>query len=1330
MKKTVLFLSAFLFAGFVFGQVDFSELSQTNMSTLSDEDGDYSDWLEIRNTSAAPVNIGGYGLTNNPLEPFKWVIPSYDLAPGEHKLIWASGKNRIPVVDHYETVIAANDVWSYIVPTSEPNASWRSPGATGLVGWTTAIGGIGAGDNDDGTTIPSPTSVFLRKTFNINDVSTIHELMLYMDYDDGFVAYINGVEIARATLGTSGVLTPYNTLASGNHEANGYQGLAIDMFEVNLLAYPNLLVNGENVLAIQVHNVATNSSDLTSNAYLAAGVSTSAVQFAPALAWMNLVPPIAWHTNFEMSTGDQMMLSLPSGAPADLVTVPQMNVDYSYNHSGLSWCFSTEPTPAAVNSAVCYSSFLTKPVIDVPAGIYGTGQTVTLSTTSLNAVIRYTLDGSIPVDTSMIYTAPLDIPVTTVVSARAFSTDNSVLPSPTEKNTYVINEAYVGLPVISLSTDYANLYDTNTGIYVLGPPDYNTNYPYFGSNIWEDWERFSYVEYIATDSTQKFEGCIGLKIHGGWSRAQPQKSFRVKCRDEYGFNKINYPLIPDKPNVTEYKNFNLRNGGNDYDGSRMRDAFMQRLTKGTHTDYMGYTPVIVFLNGEYFGEYELREVLNKHWVEGNHGFNSDSVTVITENYLDGLDPNDGNLDNFWPMYNAIANGDPASPTYLETAGSYLDLENFTDYIAAETYYGNGDWSNGYPNNIKFWNFPGEKWRMMLMDLDFGYGLYGPAPTDNFITQAINDPSIHLDAICSRLLQNTEYRNYFIDRYADLINTIWQQNKVSALGNSMINQVAPWIPRHHTRWSGNMNNFNNTMTNMLNWNNSRIGGARNVIQSQFGLAGQVTYTLDVQPAGAGRIHISTIEPSEAEYPWSGVYFKGVPVRITAVPNPGYTFNHWAPNSIFNTDNVNQVLDIDPTGNAAFTAWFEGSPVANILEVTELMVDSENSINGGDWMEIHNLLNVPLDLSSFAVRDSNFLNVFNIPLSTVIPANGYLVVAQDTAVFHAQYPGVTNVIGNLGFSFNNNGEMLQIVNHNGNVVDEINYSTIYPWPLGTNGKGRSLEFEGNGLNPSDPTSWFAGCVAGSPGEAYFPCDSSVVISEINYKSFAGADAGDWFEVHSTLDSDLDISNWVVSDGGITGGYTFPQGTTLAAHGYVVVAEDASLFNAIHPDVTAIQAPMGFVLGGTDDILIFNESGILQFSVSYRSAAPWTTEPNGFGKTLELLSTTDLMNEAYNWFAGCPNGSPSTAYDPTCGVGVEEEGDVLFSVYPNPANTVLNVKCSTQAVVSVFDVTGKMIESKNLKEGYSSVDVSNLNTGMYYVRVMTSAGISNVQAVMVQH
>ena len=327
--------------------------------------------------------------------------------------------------------------------------------------------------------------------------------------------------------------------------------------------------------------------------------------------------------------------------------------------------------------------------------------------------------------------------------------------------------------------------------------------------------------------------------------------------------------------------------------------------------------VIVFLNGQYFGEYELRETLNNDYVENNHGFPSDSVTVLTENYLEGLRANDGSLDNFWPMYNAIVAADPTSPTFYSLADSLIDLQNFTDYIVAETYYGNGDWSNTQANNIKYWNVPGEKWRMMLMDLDFGYGLYGPTPNDNFLAHATNNSFVHMDVICGKLLANPQYLNYFINRYADLINTTWQQNNVQNMGNSMINEVAPWISRHHTRWSGNMNNFLNTMNNMLNWNQSRITGARNVVQNHFSLTGQVTYTLDVQPAGAGRIHISTIEPSELQYPWSGVYFRGVPVKITAVPNPGYTFSHWSPNSLFSSNNYAADLTINPTINSAFT-----------------------------------------------------------------------------------------------------------------------------------------------------------------------------------------------------------------------------------------------------------------------------------------------------------------------------------------------------------------------------------------------------------------------------
>ncbi len=1310
MKKVLTLFLIALSSPILFAQVELSEISVTNISTIADEDNSYEDWFEIRNLSANAVDITGYGLSDDPLMPFKWLCPNYTLASGEHKLIFASGKNRIPTIDHYESIINANESWNYIIPTTEPDPSWRAPGAI-LSGWLTGAGGFGFGDGDDGTTITSATSVYLRKSFTLTNISDIERLILYMDYDDGFVAYINGVEIARANIGTVGAITPFNTFAT-SHEANGYQGLAIDAFEINLSQLSNLLVVGENVLAIQVHNAAANSTDLTSNAYLAAGFASSTISFSPTLSWMNLIATDAWHTNFTLNSTDQLSLTSAGGIALAQVTIPLLPVNNSYDFNSTSWCISPNPTPADTNDVTCFTAYLSKPLISKPAGIYASGFKIALSSIDPNAQIRFTTNGDIPTANSTLYTDSINIAATTIISARCFDPANLVLPSLVEKNTFLINEAYIGLPVISISSDSLNLYDTQTGIYVLGPNDYNPNYPYFGANFWEDWERYSYIEYLATDSLQKFEGAIGLKIHGGWSRAQPQKSFRVKCRDDYGMNKINFPLIPDKPFITKFKDFNLRNGGNDYGGTRMRDAFMQRLTKGTYNDYMGYTPVIVFLNGQYFGEYELRETLNNDYIENNHGFPSDSVTVLTENYQVGIEANDGTLDNFWPMYNSITGADPASPTFYSLADSLIDLQNFTDYIIAETYYGNGDWSNTQANNIKYWNVPGEKWRMMLMDLDFGYGLYGPTPNDNFISHATNNTFIHMDMICAKLLANPQYLNYFINRYADLINTTWQQGNVQNVGNSMINEVAPWIPRHHTRWSGNMTNFLNTMTNMLAWNQSRITGARNVVQSHFTLAGQVTYTLDVQPAGAGRIHISTIEPSEIQYPWSGVYFKGVPVKITAIPNPGYTFNHWGPNSLFSTNNYLADLAITPSVNAAFTAWFTGNAVSDAIEISEVMVNAENSIDSDDWIELHNKLGVELNIGGMTISDSSYFNNYTFPLNTKIPANGYFVVARDTALFHAQYPIITNYTGPLGFSFNNTSETIFLKDHNNNEVLHITYTTAQPWPIGTDGDGRTLEFEGAPQAPNDPNAWFAGCVGGSPGEAYFPCDSTLLISEINYKSAITSDAGDWFEIHSLASQAVDLSNWYITDASMNIVYSIPAGTLLNPNEYLVFAKDLVLFASVHPNVLNVVGPTGIGLGSTESIHIYNSSNRMIFSVNYSNQLPWPLEADGLGKTLELLSTTGNMCDGYNWFAGCPDGSPGEVYNPLCDLGLSnnEMDNIVF--YPNPVTDILHFEVNENTVVQIRSLAGAILVEQNVSAGQVEINMGEYSSGFYLV------------------
>jgi len=197
--------------------------------------------------------------------------------------VWA----RQNTVDHWESVVLANDTWKYWVATTNgPSANWNKPDFQDS-NWSAGIGGIGYADDDDGTVIPSsptPLAVFIRRVFEIKDTSKIVASVLHMDYDDGFVAYLNGVEIARSNLGTEGVPTPYNTFAT-DHEPLKNSALQPESFLLLKSKLKTCLVNGPNVLAIQVNNATASSSDLSSNAYFSVGLSIADKVYGTVPSW-------------------------------------------------------------------------------------------------------------------------------------------------------------------------------------------------------------------------------------------------------------------------------------------------------------------------------------------------------------------------------------------------------------------------------------------------------------------------------------------------------------------------------------------------------------------------------------------------------------------------------------------------------------------------------------------------------------------------------------------------------------------------------------------------------------------------------------------------------------------------------------------------------------------------------------------------------------------------------------------------------------------------------------------------------------------------------------
>ena len=187
--------------------------------------------------------------------------------------------------DHYETVVRDTQQWKYIVPNVNTSATWNQASFDAST-WLVGTGGFGFGDNDDGTIIPNGSvSVYMRKSFNITDINALTKIIFDMDYDDGFIAYINGVEIARNNLGSVGQPAAYNLLASASHEAQLYQNGLPDQFIFNPAQFASFLLQGTNVICVEVHNQTATGADLSARPFLSLGINNTTNDYSATPTW-------------------------------------------------------------------------------------------------------------------------------------------------------------------------------------------------------------------------------------------------------------------------------------------------------------------------------------------------------------------------------------------------------------------------------------------------------------------------------------------------------------------------------------------------------------------------------------------------------------------------------------------------------------------------------------------------------------------------------------------------------------------------------------------------------------------------------------------------------------------------------------------------------------------------------------------------------------------------------------------------------------------------------------------------------------------------------------
>ena len=678
-----------------------------------------------------------------------------------------------------------------------------------------------------------------------------------------------------------------------------------------------------------------------------------------------------------------MLLSRPDGSIADHLEPREIPRDLSYGRApdaNGSWAYFTEATPNAANGASGYSVVLRAPTFSHEAGFYNQALTVSIQSPDSNVTLHYTTDGSVPTEVSPVYPGPIAvhdrssqmevfarIPTSedyvpppqriikgTVLRVRAFGSD--ALPSEPATATYFIGPQFENRwkhPVVSIAVDQDAFFGSSRGIYVMGSNASSPNWHQRG----DAWEREINFEFFETGGTRVLNQRAGARIHGGASRNSAKKSLRLYARDEYGNDAFEHRIFPDRP-FTSYKRILLRNGGNDAARSIIRDGFMQTLVGHMAFETQAYRPAIVFINGEYWGVHNLRERYDPHYLARTHGVDKDRVDILTS----GGSVVEGGNSHYMALRDYLTVNDPALPIHFEEIGRRMDIENFLDYQVAQIYLKNTDWPG---NNIDFWrlqtaydpNAPhghDGRWRWLMYDVDFGFNLYWENEEnllwhENYDTIAyatgasgqVGPNPEWSTRFLRRLLRNDTFRQNFINRMADQLNTAFHPRHVLALLDEVWDRTWPGYPQdkqnpesnppfeERNRWQ---KMYNSTLPSQ--WNAMTTFGATRAdymfthLQTNFSLSDPYALTVDVEPAGAGRIRVNTVEigvgtfglaDPARPFPWRGRYFREVPVTVTAIPAPGFQFAGW----IGLQENTASATFTAP-GNTTIVARFEPSP----------------------------------------------------------------------------------------------------------------------------------------------------------------------------------------------------------------------------------------------------------------------------------------------------------------------------------------------------------------------------------------------------------------------
>ncbi|GAJ97518.1 CotH kinase family protein [Geomicrobium sp. JCM 19055] len=597
-----------------------------------------------------------------------------------------------------------------------------------------------------------------------------------------------------------------------------------------------------------------------------------------------------------------------------------------------------------------------------------------------DGILRYTVDGSEVTEDSPVYNESISINEGQTVRAKFFSDTGE--EGPEDGQSYIVDESS-HLPIISIATDEANLWDEEYGIYTPGiyynpdahNPHLTGNYHQSGQH----WERPVFMQMFEPNGEIGLTQHAGIRIHGGASRSLDRKSLRFYARSDYGENRFRHPLFGEEER-DYYNRFILRNSGQDWNRTLFRDAMMQSLVEDLNMETQLYRPAKLYVNGEDWGLFNIRERYDNHYFRFAHDVSVEDLDLL-ETHGDEVE---GSNHDYMQLRSMMTTSDPSEPEVYEQIKKEIDIDNFIDYHISQIYFGNVDWPN---NNVNIWRErPHGKWRWAMYDTDFGFALPTTASSamHNTLEHATNEAAANSTFLLRSLLQNEEFEQEFINRYAHYLNTRFEADRVVERINEFHSALEPEMQNHIERWNepDSLEEWEDQVDILRDFATNRQQFNRAHIAQHFALDGWSEMTVvntHIDDWGLAGFDLSGAEDGD-----TGIYFTNTPISTE--------FNEEVHVQSSN-DDVAQI-----TSDNSILLVGEGEANVTI-----------SNVDGDSIVHLHfNTEHVEQDVEHVELGEGSITPTHNDTISW-ISSNDQIIAIEEDGTFEAQQYGAATLFG---------------------------------------------------------------------------------------------------------------------------------------------------------------------------------------------------------------------------------------------------------------------------------------------------------------------------------